>query len=506
MVVRICTTALQGIKVVNVNVEIQLSSGLPAFIIVGLPNKTVAESRERVRAALVSIGLSLPAKRIIVNLAPADILKEGSHYDLPIALGLMAAMGVIDPLDLGSVIALGELSLDGRISAVPGVLPAALHANSMTKTLFCPAANGREAAWAGEELNIIACDSILDIMGYLKGELPLSRPAIEVVHETNGRASPQLDMRDIKGQEVAKRAMEVAAAGAHNLLMIGPPGSGKSMLAARLPSLLPVLDSAEALDVSLIKSVVGDFSDGQIAFDRPFRAPHHSCSMAALVGGGTRARPGEISLAHRGVLFLDELPEFSRQALDALRAPLETGYVVVARANHHVTYPSQIQLIAAMNPCKCGSLEDGRFGCKKPGCAKNYRARVSGPIMDRIDIHIEVPALSAADLIGSSSAETTETVAQRVLRARQFQRARYGSEGPRVNSQVDGEALTQACHLNGGAKSILSKATDKMKLSARGYHRVLRVARTIADLECSDSIHESHISEAVSYRQISSVW
>lgn len=346
MVAHINTVAFQGVNVVDVDVQVQMGAGLPAFTIVGLPDKAVGESRERVRAALNALGLSLPPKRITVNLAPADLAKEGSHFDLPIALGLLTAMDVLPGDKMGEYTALGELALDGALAPVAGVLPAAIDASAHDRGLICPAAQGGEAAWAGE-LDILAAPDVLALVNHFKGTQMLSPPAAT----PNGSPAAYPDLRDIKGQETAKRALEIAAAGGHNLLLSGPPGAGKSMLAQRLPGVLPHLSAAEALEVSMIHSLSGTLPEGGLMTVRPFRDPHHSASLAALVGGGARARPGEVSLAHRGVLFLDELPEFSRQALESLRQPIESGRAVVARANHHVTYPARFQLVAAMNPC-----------------------------------------------------------------------------------------------------------------------------------------------------------
>lgn len=498
MVAHIGTVAFIGIEARLVDVQVHVASGLPSFTIVGLPDKAVAESRERVRAALGAIGLALPPKRITVNLAPADLPKEGSHFDLPIALGILVAMEALPSDALEGYLVLGELGLDGRVQAVPGVLLAALAASGEDLGLICPAATGGEAAWA-QNIDILAPENLLSLLGHLKGQQQLNPP--EPVMDD--AAEYTLDLKDIKGQESAKRALEVAAAGGHNLLMVGPPGSGKSMLAARLPGILPPMSPAEVLESSMIDSIAGNLTEHNISRTRPYRNPHHSASMAALTGGGIKARPGEVSLAHHGVLFLDELPEFQRPALDSLRQPLETGEVVVARANKHVTYPARFQLVAAMNPCRCGHLDDPALACSRvPKCAIDYQSKVSGPMMDRIDIHIDVPAVAATDLALPSASEGSAEVAKRVATARQIQQERYeGLDGVSCNAEVDGEALEAVCQLDDESRDILMRAAEMMKLTARGYHRVLRVARTIADLDGAEHINKIHISEAVSFRQ-----
>ena len=394
MVAHVNTVAFQRIDVIDVDVQVQMSSGLPAFSIVGLPDKAVAESRERVRAALSAVGLSLPPKRITVNLAPASLIKEGSHFDLPIALGLLVDMDVVAADDLADYCALGELGLDGSIASVSGVLLAAINAAAGHRGLICPAASGGEATWAGD-LDILAAPDLLSLINHLKGTQLLPQPAKSLAREPAVVA----ELSDIKGQEIAKRALEMAAAGGHNMLMIGPPGAGKSMLAARLAGILPPLDATETLEVSMIQSVAGSIAGGQLTGQRPFRDPHHSASLAALVSGGSRAKPGEVTLAHLGVLFLDELPEFARNALEALRQPLESGRITVSRANAHVTYPARVQLVAAMNPCRCGYLDDPVQGCgRAPKCGIEYQSKISGPLFDRIDLHVEVAAVEAADL------------------------------------------------------------------------------------------------------------
>ena len=498
MVARIRTVAFSGVDVLDVDVQVLVASGLPTFSIVGLPDKAVGESKERVRAALSAIGLALPPKRITVNLAPADLAKEGSHFDLPIALGLLNAMGTLQPEDIDGRVVLGELGLDGSIAKVAGVLPAALHAASRGAGLICPRAQGGEAAWAGE-IEVLAPGDLIQLINHFKGTQILSPPSPRIAEDH----ASYPDLKDIKGQESAKRAIEVAAAGGHNLLMIGPPGSGKSMLAQRLPGLLPSLDPAEALEVSMIHSLCGDLADGRLMKRRPFRDPHHSASLASLVGGGARARPGEISLAHLGILFLDELPEFQRQALEALRQPLETRRVTVARAAAHVTYPARVQLIAAMNPCPCGHLDDAALSCgRAPKCALDYQAKISGPLLDRIDLTIEVASVSASDLSLPPPGEGTAEVKERVARARAIQARRYRNHSIRTNSECDGEFLDQIVPLDEGSRRLLTQAVDRFHLSARGYHRVLRVARTLADLEASEPVRQIHVAEALTYRRL----
>jgi magnesium chelatase family protein len=497
MTATVATVAYLGLEARAVEVQVQLSSGLPAFVIVGLPDKAVAESRERVRAALAAIGLALPPKRITVNLSPADLPKEGSHYDLPIALCLLAAIGAADAEALSHYVAVGELCLDGRITGSPGVLLAAIHASSEDKGLICPAVQGSEASWAGE-LDVIAAPDLLALLAHLKGSSLLAAPQPAEAEATD--FGP--DLAQVKGQEVAKRALEIAAAGGHNLLMSGPPGAGKSLLAACLPGILPPLEPSEALEVSMVASVAGELVGGKIRRRRPYRAPHHSASMPALVGGGLKVRPGEISLAHLGVLFLDELPEFQRQVLDSLRQPLETGNVTVARANTHVTFPARVQLVAAMNPCRCGHLSDPALACSRaPRCAADYQARVSGPLLDRIDLHVEVQAVSAADLTLPPPAEGSSDVAARVAHARSLQSKRYNGSGVRTNAEADGEVLAAAATPDEPGRKLMADASAAVRLSARGFHRVLRVARTIADLAGAEKVGRIHVAEALSYRR-----
>jgi magnesium chelatase family protein len=443
------------------------------------------------------MGLALPPKRIAVNLSPADLPKEGSHFDLPIALALLGAMGIVDVETLSGYVVVGELGLDARIAPSPGVLLAALHASAEELGLVCPAAQGAEAAWAGS-IEVVAAPDLLALINHFKGHGLLRAPLPGEVEER----VPGPDLAQVKGQEVAKRALEIAAAGAHNLLMIGPPGAGKSLLASCLPGILPPLDPGEALEVSMVQSVAGTMTGGRLTRTRPFRSPHHSASMAALTGGGLKVKPGEVSLAHLGVLFLDELPEFQRAVLDSLRQPLETGTVSVARANAHVTFPARVQLIAAMNPCRCGHLADASLACARaPRCAADYQAKVSGPLLDRIDLHVDVQAVTAADLVMPPPAEGSAQVAARVAAARAIQSARFAGQGVRTNAEADGTLLQDVATPDAAGQALLAEAATTLRMSARGYTRVLRTSRSIADLEGAETVRRAHIAEALSYRR-----
>lgn len=496
------TVSFLGVSVVGIDVQLQIINGLPSFTIVGLPDKAVAESRERIRSSLFSMGIALPAKRITVNLAPADVQKEGSHYDLPIAIALLSAMGIIDSEDIANTVALGELSLNGAITRVPGVLPAAIFAKSAGMVLICPEECAQEAAWIGEGTSILAPKTLLSIVNHFRGQqiLPKIVPkniSFATTHRNCGCFS------DVKGQLMAKRALEIAASGGHNVLMLGPPGVGKSLLASRVPTILPDVTPEEALEITMIHSIAGkvDNESGLIT-ERPFRAPHHSASLVSIVGGGPHAKPGEISLAHRGVLFLDELPEFSRSALESLRQPLESGTISIARANSHISYPARIQLIAAMNPCRCGYLGVTGKECNlAPKCGKNYLRRISGPLLDRIDIFIDVPDVKLSDFTQSKeNLETSETIKKRVVKAREIQTDRYKNTSLRTNSEAEGHELEK--YITEEARQLLYTYVDKARISARGYYRVIKLARTIADMDESDSIGEEHISEALSYRHV----
>ena len=503
MVARVNTVAFQGMDVQSIDVQVQISNGMPAFTIVGLPDKSISESKERVRAALHALGIALPAKRLTVNLAPADVAKEGSHYDLPIALGLLAAMEVLPSAEIAEYVVLGELGLDGGIRAVAGVLPAALHAGTNDNRLICPGACGGEAAWAGENVDVLAPVNLLQLINHMKGTQVLRRPEAKVAGGGAAADRNLPDLAQVRGQEMARRALEIAAAGGHNLLMSGPPGAGKSLLAACLPGILPPLSAREALEVSMIHSLAGTLPADGLVQVRPYRDPHQSASLPALVGGGAKAKPGEISLAHNGVLFLDELPEFQRASLEALRQPLETGRAVVARVNSHVTWPARFQLIAAMNPCKCGWLGDESRACTRaPRCAADYQARLSGPLLDRIDLQVEMQAVPVSALAGPGG-ESSADVASRVAAARRRQAERYANEGVAdgLNAVVPLSVLEKTIDLQEDAGTLLTRAAEGLKLTARSYHRLLRTARTIADLAGSVPVGRAAAAEALSFRQ-----
>ena len=497
MVSRAYTVAFEGIEARMVEVQCAITAGLPSFSIVGLPDKAVSEARERVRAAMTAMSIALPSKRITINLSPADVLKVGSHFDLPIALALLAALEIIPSEDVENTVALGELSLDGSLIQVIGALPAAMAAAEHDRALLCPKACGAEAAWVGAT-QVLAAGSLAEVVRHYTGQSPLT-PAVagEVQRETHSR-----DMRDVKGQERAKRALEIAAAGRHHVLMTGSPGSGKSMLAARLPGILPPLSAAEALETSMIHSLSGLLDEGGISRERPFREPHHTASMAAIVGGGRGAKPGEISLAHNGVLFMDEFPEYNRAVLETLRQPIETGEVVVARANAHVRYPCRFMLVAAANPCKCGYLTDPTRACARvPVCGEEYLGRISGPLMDRFDLRIDVPPVAFSDLDLPETGDSSADMAARITAARAVQEARFeGHDDMRVNADAEGALLEEIATPDDEGRALLLKVAERFGLSARGYHRVLRVARTIADLEGEAEVRKPHVAEAVSFR------
>jgi len=497
MVARAYTVAFEGVEARTVEVQCAVTPGMPAFAIVGLPDKAVSEARDRVRTALSSMAIAMPSRRITVNLSPADLPKEGSHFDLPIALAVLAALEIIPGDAVEGTTALGELSLDGTLIPVIGALPAAMAAAEEGRMLLCPQASGAEAAWVGAT-QVIGAATLTDVVRHYTGQalLPCAEPG-EVTASPGAR-----DMRDVKGQERAKRALEIAAAGRHHLMMVGTPGSGKSMLAARLPGIMPPLTAPEALETSMIHSLAGLLSEGGISRDRPFREPHHTASMAAIVGGGRRAAPGEISLAHNGVLFMDEFPEFPRPVLETLRQPIETGEVIVARANAHVKYPCRFMLVAAANPCKCGYMSDPARACSRaPDCGNDYMGRISGPLMDRFDLRVEVPPVAFSDLDLPATGDTSAQVATRVAAARAVQQARFAaSPDMRLNADAEGAALEEIAKPDTESRALISRVADRFGLTARGYHRILRVARTIADLDGSKEMCQPHVAEAVSFR------
>lgn len=503
MVAKVKTFAFLGIEAVEVNVQVKISPGKAIFSIVGLGDKAVAESKERIRAAISSMGLEFPYKRIVVNLAPADLVKEGSHYDLAIAIGLLIELGVITQNSIDNYYCLGELSLDGFLSKVNGILPASIEANSRECGIICPKDCGAEALWAGNK-DIIAADNLISLINHFKDIQFIPKPEINSSKE----APSYPDLKDIKGQEIAKRALEIAAAGGHNLLMIGSPGTGKSMLASRLPGIIPQLNVKEMLEINMIHSVGGKLDGGNLINYRPFRDPHHSCSMPAMVGGGTKAKPGEISLAHNGVLFLDELAEFPRVVLDSLRQPIENGNVTISRVNSHINYPANFQLIAAMNPCRCGYLMDDSRSCSKaPKCGKDYQSKISGPLFDRMDLMIDVNQNDVFMVHNLKEGESSKDVSLRVKAAREIQSERYKNDddmkntASKTNSQATGSLIEKYVNLDQESLDILKKFLKKSKSSMRGYNRILRVSRTIADLENSKDVNKYHILEAINYKK-----